>query len=290
MLDGVVHLVRPVDDVAPLVVDADLPAVVVRATRQASAIDAGTHQRAPAAGGLPGAELAGGVDDDDDVVGVDAELLDGHLHGDGVHALAHLGPAVAHLDLAVGAEPHDGAGDLVEPVAETRVLQPEPDPDRLAVGHAAVVGVLDRVEALARAGAAVVHQLPRPPHVAGRDDVAGAHLPAADADLLGEPVDHPLHGELRLVGAEAAERPAHRVVGAHGDRLDVDVGDPVRTAGMSGRPLEHLHPHRGVRARVAERAHLERGQRPVGVAAGPVLEADRVPLRVEQQRLLAGER
>ena len=36
-------------------------------------------------------------------------------------------------------------------------------------------------------------------------------------DLLGEPVEHALHGELRLVGAEAAERAAHRVVGAHGD-------------------------------------------------------------------------
>ena len=63
------------------------------------------------------------------------------------------------------------------------------------------------------------------PHTApGVDDVARADLPAADADLLGEAVEHALHGELGLVGAEAAERAAHRVVGAGGDGLDVDGG------------------------------------------------------------------
>ena len=83
-------------------------------------------------GGLAGAELAGGVDDDPDAVGVDAELLDRDLQGDGVHALAHLGPAVAHLDRAVGVEAHDGLGDLLEAVAEAGVLQAEPEADGLA--------------------------------------------------------------------------------------------------------------------------------------------------------------
>ena len=45
-----------------------------------------------------------------------------------------------------------------------------------------------------------------------------------DADHLGQPVEHAVHRELRLVGAEAAERAAHQVVGARGDGLDVDAG------------------------------------------------------------------
>ena len=80
-----------------------------------------------------------------------------------------------------------------------------------------VVGGLDRIEALPGAEAPVVHDLARAPHVAGLDDVAGPNLPAADADLLREPVEDALHGELRLVGAEAAEGTADRVVGADGD-------------------------------------------------------------------------
>ena len=144
---------------------------------------------------------------------------DGDLQRDGVHALAHLGPAVAHLDRAVArgsARPR--RGDLAEPVAEAGVLQARgrgrrPCPRR---GPRRTCG-LHRVEARLGAAAAVVHDLAGAPHLAGLDHVALAHLPAADADLLGQPIDHALHRELRLVGAEAAERAAHRVVGADGD-------------------------------------------------------------------------
>ena len=70
------------------------------------------------------------------LLGLDAQLLDRHLQGDGVDALAHLGPAVADLDAAVLVEPDDGLGHLLEPVAEPRVLEAEPDADGLAGGHA----------------------------------------------------------------------------------------------------------------------------------------------------------
>ena len=40
------------------------------------------------------------------------------LLGDRVDALAHLRPAVTHLDRAILFEPHDGLGDLLEPVAQ----------------------------------------------------------------------------------------------------------------------------------------------------------------------------
>ena len=83
-------------------------------------------------GRLTEAELARGVDDHPDPLRVDAELLDRDLQRDGVHALAHLGPAVADLDDAVRAEPHDRLGDLLEAVAEAGVLQAEPEPDGLA--------------------------------------------------------------------------------------------------------------------------------------------------------------
>ena len=129
-------------------------------------------------GGLAGAELAGRVDDHPDALGLDAEFLDGDLQRDRVHALAHLGPAVAHLDRSVVAEVDDRLGDLLEPVAEPGVLEPETDTDRLAGGDRLVVGGLDRVEALTCAEAAVVHQLARAPHLAGHHDVARRASPS----------------------------------------------------------------------------------------------------------------
>ena len=68
------------------------------------------------------------------------------------------------------------------------------------------------------------------------------------------------------------------------------AGTSVRTTGVSCRPLEHLHPDRGVRAGVADHARPQRGEPSVVVATGPILHPDRVPLRVDQQRLLARER
>ena len=138
VLEALAERVRPVDPVLALVVDADLAPVGERGLARLGH-RTGAHQRAAAPGGLAGAELAGGVDDHVDAGRVDPELLDGDLLGDGVDALAHLGPAVAHLDPAVVAEAHDGLGDLLEPVAETRVLEPEPEAERLAAGDGVVV-------------------------------------------------------------------------------------------------------------------------------------------------------
>ena len=127
--------VRPVDPVLALVVDTDLAPVGERGPARLGH-RTGAHQRAAAPGRLAGAELAGRVDDDVDAAGIDPELLDGDLLGDGVDALAHLRPAMAHLDAAVVTEAHDGLGDLLEPVAEPRVLQPQPEAERLAAGDA----------------------------------------------------------------------------------------------------------------------------------------------------------
>ena len=133
---GIAELGRPVDDVLAVVVDVGPAAVGER--RGARLLHrAGGHQRAPRPGGLAEAELARRVDDDVDARRVDAQLLGRDLQGDGVHALAHLGPAVADLDPVVGASgSDDGAGHLAEAVAEPGVLQPEPEPDGLAGGDA----------------------------------------------------------------------------------------------------------------------------------------------------------
>ena len=84
--------------------------------------------------------------------------------------------------------------------------------------------------------------------------------------------------------------PHTRVVGPHGHRLDVDGRPDVRPAGVARGPLEDLHPHRGVRPRVADHPGPQGRQPALGVAAGLVVHADRVALGVDQQRLLAGQR
>ena len=94
---GIAELGRPVDDVLAVVVDVG-PAAVGERGGARLLHGAGGHQRAARPGGLAEAELARRVDDDVDARRVDAELLGGDLQGDGVHALAHLGPAVADLD------------------------------------------------------------------------------------------------------------------------------------------------------------------------------------------------
>ena len=205
-------------------------------------------------------------------------------------ALAHLGPAVPDLDGAVLPEVHDRPGDLLEAVAETRVLEAQADADGLSGGDRLVVGGLDVVEAGAGAEAAVVHDLAGAPDVAGADHVAAAHLPAADAHGGGEAVHHALHGELGLVGAEAPEGAAHRVVGAHGSGLDVDGRHHIWAAGVAGGPLEDLHADRGVGAGVAEHPGPEGGEAALGVAPGAIGHADGVPLGVHEEGLLARQR
>ena len=283
---GVTEMLRPIDEVLAHVVDVGLaPAVECGNARVAHR--ACSHQRAARTGGLSEAELARRVDDDFDAIRIDAQLLCRDLQGDGVHTLAHLGPAVTYLDDAIAAESDDCAAQLAEPVPEPRVFQSQAETDRLACCASRVVVRLDRIETDLGATATVVHDLAGTPDLAGVDHVALANLPTVDADHLGEPVEHAFHCELRLVGAEAAERSTDRVVGAHGNRVNVDRRHVVRPARMTGGPFEHFHPDARVRAAVADATHAQRCEPAFGVAAGPVLEADRMSLGVDQQTLLA---
>ena len=111
---------------------------------------------------------------------------------------------------------------------------------------------------------------PGPHIVAGTDHVALADLPAADADLLGEPVD--ARPPSRTAPGWRRTRGTRRTIGllvrtatvSHVDRRHV-----VRPAGVAGGAFEHLHPDAGVGARVADAAHPQRGETAVGVAARP---------------------
>ena len=279
----------PVDAVLADIVDTDL--APARAGCFASGLHrSGPHECAAAPGGLAEPEFARGVHVHTDPRRIDAEFLDGDLERHGVHALAHLGPAVAHLDDAVLAEVDDRLGDLLEAVPEAAVLQTEPQTHGLAGRDGFVVVRLHRVEAGFGSEAAVVHDLARAPHLARMDHVALAHLPAADANELGEAVHAALHGELGLVGPEPAERAAHGVVrtdrrGVHGDRRQ-----PIRPARMPGGSFDDLHADARVGPGIADHLDLHPGQLAGVGTADRVLHPDRMALGVHAEALLPGER
>ena len=125
--------------------------------------------------------------------------------------------------------------------------------------------------------------------IAGLQRVPPADLPPVEADLLGEPVEDPLHGEGDLDGTKAAEGAAWRVVRIDRPRLDVDVGDLVGGAGVPRGPFQDLVAHAGIGARVPDDAGANRQQVAVGVAAGGVLHPEGVALGVETQALGARE-
>ena len=140
VLEALLERVRPVDAVLALVVDArpapvgeGPPAGVGDGARRPSAFP-GTRSsgrrrargscrrgRAPGAGSTPSSSTA-------------------TWSGDGVDALAHLGPAVANLDVAVLGETDHRLHDLHQAVAEPGILEPEAQPDRLAVEDGLLVG------------------------------------------------------------------------------------------------------------------------------------------------------
>ncbi len=184
---------------------------------------------------------------------------------------------------------HHRPRDLLETIPQTGVLQPKTETDRVPRGTRLVVGQTHRVKAGTRACTATIHDLAGAPHHTGFDDVARAHLPPRDAHHGCQTVHHPFHRELRLIRAETSERPAHRVVGAHRNRLDVDGRHHIWPGCMTGCAFEHLHPHRRIRARVAQHAHLQCCQPAIGVACSGVLHLDRMAFRMHQQRFFTAE-
>ena len=230
-------------------------------------------------------QLARGVDGDVHALRGQPQLLAGDLLQDGVDALPHLRPGVEERHGAVRLRPQDRAPVLRDAVADARVLDAAGDPGVPGAAVRVANGEERLLEADARA-----ELLARPEPVADVERVAPADLPAVDADLLGQQVEDPLDREVRLVGAEAAHRAARRVVRVDRLRLDVHVRHAVGAAGMPGGALQHLVAHARVRARVADDSRPHRDEASLLVAADRVLEPHRVPLRMEAEALLAGER
>ena len=108
--------------------------------------------------------------------------------------------------------------------------------------------------------ATLVHDLSRAPDHARANHIATSNLPTADAHLLGQSVEHALHGELGLVGAEATKGTADWVVGTHGDGLNIDRWHVIGAAGMASHALEHFHTNTRVRPRITHSAHTQAGQ------------------------------
>ena len=156
-------------------------------------------------GRLARLEVAVRIDRDAHALGSEAELLAGDLLQDRVHALPHLRPRVEEADRAVCLDPQHGAAVLGHAVADAGVLDAAGDPGEAG----AAVGVLDGEQRLLETDARA-ELLARAEALARLERVAPADLPAVDADPLGEPVEHALDREVRLVDAEA--RASHRRV------------------------------------------------------------------------------
>ena len=146
------------------------------------------------------------------------------------------------------------------PTSWARCGAPEHDGRRRRVRR------LHRVEAAPRAAASVVHHLSGAPHLARFDDVAVPHLPAADADLLRRAGpsrlpsrtalgSHRSRGTLRTPSCSCAPRTPRRRSRA---------GGTARSC--AGRPFEHLHAHRRVRAGVTDHPRPQCGELSVGFA------------------------
>ena len=125
--------------------------------------------------------------------------------------------------------------------------------------------------------------------VADVERVAPADLPAVDADLLGEQVEHALEGERRPGWPRSrAWRPTAGCWCRRRGRLDVHVRDAVGAAGVAGGPLQDLAADAGVGAVVADDPRPDGDEAALGVAADGVVEPHRVALDVEPQALARG--
>src|SRR5450756_605673 len=99
----------------------------------------------------------------------------------------------------------------------------------------APIGIPDGEEGLLQADAGP-QLLSRAKPVTDVEGVAPADFPSVDSDALGQTVEHPFDGEIRLVGPEPTHRPARRVVRVDGACLDVDVRDLVRAVYTNNPP------------------------------------------------------
>ena len=154
---------------------------------------------------------------------------------------------------------------------------------RLGLGQGQRRRTSDHLARRQRAG----HDLPGRKRASGLERVQEAQLDRVDVERGREPVHLRLGREARLHGAEAAHRPARRVVRVDGEPVDLDVLDRVRTDRERARVRDDRGRARGVRAAVHEDPHPD-GDEPA-VARRAVLRPDPRGMAVDvaDERLLA---
>ena len=128
--------------------------------------------------------------------------------------------------------------------------------------------------------------LPGRQRVAGLERIQQPQLDRVDPERLGEPVHLRLTGEADLHRAEAAHRPARRVVGVDDRALDQGVVDPVRAERERGGVRDHGRRAGGVGAAVEQDPDVRADEPPV--PRRPMLRPDpgRVAVDVARERLL----
>ena len=257
----VAELLRPVDDVLALVVDARRASGGQRRGARL-AHRAGGHQRAARAGRLAEAELAGGVDDHVDAVGLDAELLGGHLQRDRVHALAHLGPAVAHLDPAghavgVGVEAHDRPatprGSRCRARSSSGRARARP-PCRRRSPRRRTALISSRHASAPPAPSSMIWPGPHssPGRITLRLRISHPLMPTCSASRSSTPSS----ANWAWLAPNPRNAPHTRLLVRTAIVSTSSACPAIGAAGVAGGPFEHLHPDAGVRAGVADAAHL----------------------------------
>ena len=101
----------------------------------------------------------------------------------------------------------------------------------------------------------------------GIQDITLANVPAIDAHAFGEHIHDAFHGEVRLVGAEAAHGAAGRIVGEHGLGLGIHVRDAIRAAGVTRGAQQAFRAGAGIAAHVSHDAAAHGQQVTLGVGA-----------------------
>ena len=191
-------------------------------------------------------------------------------------------------DGAVRLRSQDRLAVLLQAVTNAAVLDPARQADGPSRRPRLDIGVLHREQRLLQPDTRP-QDLARAEAVPRLQGIPPSDLPPVEPDPLREGVQHPLHGEVRLVCAEPPHRPGRGVVRVDRARFHVHVGNPVRAARVPRRPLQNLVAHARVCAGVPDDAGPDRDQAAFLVTAHGVGEVHRVAFGVEPHALRSGE-
>ena len=247
------------------------------------------HQRLAAAGGIAGVRrdpcVAALIHH---VIALQAGAGHHRLYQHGAQSLPDAAGAGVDVHLSVVLHDELAAPPVGDAHAHAGVLHGAGDTHRVACRHRRVIGGLDGLQRLHKAGG-LVHDLAVGQHAAGLYGVAVPDLPRADAHQIGHLVQQRLRAEAGLCHAEAPERAGRRVVGVVGMSLDLKILIGVRPCRVGAGPLQHRSAQRRERAGVGHHAGLHALNDAVFVTAHGELHVKAVALGVDEDGLLPAE-